>query len=54
LDIGVIFFINLVQNLGSTPLKFGGPETPNFGQFSTLMVHCSGTDQDIANLKPDY
>ena len=44
--------MNLVQNLGgATPIKIWGPKTPNFGQFSTLPVHCSKTDQDIANLK---
>jgi len=27
---------------------------PNFGQFSTLPVHCSKKEQDIANLKADH
>jgi len=39
---------------GQPPLKFGGPKTPNFSQFSTLLVHCSGTDQDITNIKTDF
>jgi len=47
-------FTNLVQNLGQPPIKIWGQKTPNFGQFFTLPVHCSGTEQDIANLKTDY
>jgi len=38
----------------ATPNKIWGPENPPFGQFSILPVHCSRTDQDIANLKTDY
>jgi len=44
--------------LGETPIKIWGPKNPPFqpifGKFSTLPVHCSGMDQDIANLIMDY
>jgi len=33
------------------PIKIWGPKNPNLGQFSNLPVHCSGTDEGIANLK---
>jgi len=40
--------------MGATPLKFEDPTTSISVNFSNLPVHCSGTDQDIANLKTDY
>ena len=37
-------FVKLVRNLGADPpLKFGGPKTPNFGQFSDDLRLCRST-----------
>ena len=52
-------FIKLVRNLGADPpVKIWGPENPQFrsifGRSPTLPVHCSRTEQDIANLKTDF
>ena len=52
---------NWICNLGGgrPPLKFAGPQLPTLSQFQSIFhfvnaLSCSGTEQDIANLKTDY
>jgi len=57
-DIGVILEIGSII-WWATSIKICSSSNsptlcPNFSQFSTLPVHCSGMEQDIANLKTDY